>query len=129
VTNNTVSESPPQFPVMSVCNISEIFLNVSVLDSDVWLQHVCWIQWIVNLRCAGDDATVTMNLLVNTSSTCNRNEYQGYLLRGKGGRCIGLTTLPYSCVDCIVILGAWTSWSAWGAVQGCNGISCTLTLW
>jgi hypothetical protein len=27
----------------------------------------------------------------------NRNEYQGYLLRGKGGRCLGMTTLPPSC--------------------------------
>ena len=27
-------------------------------------------------------------------SACNRNEYQGYFLGGKGGRCIGLPTLP-----------------------------------
>jgi hypothetical protein len=25
----------------------------------------------------------------------NRNEYGGYLLGGKGGRCVGLTTLPH----------------------------------
>jgi len=30
----------------------------------------------------------------------NRNEYQGYLLAGKGGRCVGLTTLPPSCANC-----------------------------
>jgi hypothetical protein len=29
---------------------------------------------------------------------------------GKGGRCVGLTTLPPSCADCLQILGAWTSW-------------------
>jgi len=23
---------------------------------------------------------------------------------GKGGRCVGLTTLPHSCVDCLEIL-------------------------
>jgi len=30
----------------------------------------------------------------------NRNEYQGYFLGGKGGRYVGLTTLPSSCADC-----------------------------
>ena len=29
-----------------------------------------------------------------------RNEYQEYFLGGKGGRYIGLTTLPPSCADC-----------------------------
>jgi hypothetical protein len=33
-------------------------------------------------------------------SAPNRNEYQGYFLGGKGGRCVGLTTLPPSCADC-----------------------------
>ena len=28
------------------------------------------------------------------------NEYQEYFLRSKGGRCVGLTTLPSSCADC-----------------------------
>jgi len=32
-------------------------------------------------------------------SASNRNEYYGYLLGGKGGWCIGLTTLPPSCAD------------------------------
>jgi hypothetical protein len=27
-------------------------------------------------------------------SASNRNEYQGYVLGGKGGRCVGSTTLP-----------------------------------
>ena len=30
-------------------------------------------------------------------SSSNRNEYQEYFLGGKGGRCVGLTTLPPSC--------------------------------
>jgi len=33
----------------------------------------------------------------------NRNEYQEYFLVGKGSRCIGLTTLPPSCVECLEI--------------------------
>ena len=34
-------------------------------------------------------------------SSSNRNEYQGYLLEGKGGRCLWLTTLPFSRADCL----------------------------
>jgi hypothetical protein len=30
---------------------------------------------------------------------------------GKDGRCVGLTTLPPSCADCLEILGASTYWS------------------
>jgi hypothetical protein len=33
----------------------------------------------------------------------NRNEYQEYFLGGKGGQCIGLTTLPPSCANCLEI--------------------------
>jgi len=36
-------------------------------------------------------------------SASNRNEYQEHFLVGKGGRCVGLTTLPRSCVDCLAI--------------------------
>jgi hypothetical protein len=36
-------------------------------------------------------------------SASNRNEYQEYFLRGKGGQFLGLTTLPPSCADCIEI--------------------------
>jgi len=36
-------------------------------------------------------------------SASNRNEYQEYFLGGKGGRCVGQTTLPPSCADCLEI--------------------------
>ena len=36
-------------------------------------------------------------------SASNRNEYQEYYLGGKGGRCVGLVTLPPSCADCLEI--------------------------
>jgi hypothetical protein len=36
-------------------------------------------------------------------SASNRNEYQDYFLGIKGGRCVGLTTLPHSCVDSLEI--------------------------
>jgi len=37
------------------------------------------------------------------NSASNRNEYQEYFLGGKGGWCIGLTTLPPACADCLEI--------------------------
>ena len=40
---------------------------------------------------------------LNHYTTPNRNEYQEYFLRGKGGRCVRLTTLPPSCADCLEI--------------------------
>jgi hypothetical protein len=36
-------------------------------------------------------------------SSSNRNEYQEYLMGGKGGLCVGLTILPASCDDCLEI--------------------------
>jgi len=36
-------------------------------------------------------------------SACNRNEYLEYFLVGKGGQCLGLTTLPPSCADYLEI--------------------------
>jgi hypothetical protein len=36
-------------------------------------------------------------------SASNRKEYHKYFLGIKGGRCVGLTTLPPSCVDCLEI--------------------------
>jgi len=37
------------------------------------------------------------------NSVSDRNEHQESLLVGKGGRCVGLTILPPSCADCLVI--------------------------
>jgi hypothetical protein len=36
-------------------------------------------------------------------SAFNKNEYQEYILRDKGGRCVGLTALSTSCADCLEI--------------------------
>ena len=44
-------------------------------------------------------------------SVYNRNEYQGYVLWGKGGRCVGLTTLLPSCAEYVAILVGSTSCS------------------
>jgi len=48
----------------------------------------------------------------------NRNEYQEYFLRGKGGRYVGLTTLPPSCADCLEI---WDLHSP-GILRDCPGL-------
>jgi hypothetical protein len=49
----------------------------------------------------------------------NRNEYQEYLLGGggKGGRCVGLTTLPPSSTDCLEIWEPQPS----GTLKACPG--------
>jgi hypothetical protein len=41
---------------------------------------------------------------------------------GKGGRCVGLTTLPPSCADCLQILGASTSWISTGLSRPVMGL-------
>jgi hypothetical protein len=48
---------------------------------------------------------------LGSTQPLNRNEYLGYLVGGKGGRCVRLTTLSPSCADCLEILRASTSWS------------------
>jgi hypothetical protein len=40
---------------------------------------------------------------LGVDSASNRNEYQEYFFGGKGGRCVGVTTLPPSCADCLEI--------------------------
>ena len=42
-------------------------------------------------------------MALGSIQSLNRNEYQEYFLGCKGGRYIGLTTLPTSCADCLEI--------------------------
>ena len=54
-------------------------------------------------------------------SSSNRNEYQGYFMGGKGGRCVGLTTLPpYTCADYLEI---WESQPP-GTLKADSHIAC-----
>ena len=55
-------------------------------------------------------------------TACDRNEYQEYFLGGKGGQCIGLTTLPHSCADSLEI---WEPRPP-GTIRACNGIALPL---
>ena len=47
---------------------------------------------------------------------------QEYSLGRKGGRCVGLTTLPSTCVDCLQILGTSTSWIPQGLNRSKQGL-------
>ena len=51
-------------------------------------------------------------------SDTNRNEYQEYFLRSKGGRGVGLTSLSPSCADC---LENWKHQPA-GNLRACPGL-------
>jgi len=37
--------------------------------------------------------------------------YQGYILKGRGSRCVGIKSLPRSGVDCLYLLEGSTFWS------------------
>jgi len=52
-------------------------------------------------------------------SASNRNEYQEYFVEGTSGRCVGLTTLPHSCGDCLEV---WEPQPP-GTITACPGIT------
>ena len=58
----------------------------------------------------------------------NRNEYQGYFMGGKGGRCVRLTSLPPLCADCLEIWEPQPPGTL-GSVQTCNGIALPVNRW
>ena len=60
-------------------------------------------------------------------SASNRNEYQECFLWGKGGRCVGLTTLPPSCASCLEIWEPQPPEPS-GPVLACKGIALPLQL-
>ena len=78
--------------------------------------QVCFTLWIFRTlfcyrlrRCAALQAGRSrirfpmLSLEFFIDSTSNRNEYQEYFLGCKVSRCVGLTTLPPSCPDCLEI--------------------------
>jgi hypothetical protein len=81
-----------------------------------WLRH-CPPRW----KAAGSisDSVIDIILLApGVDLASNRNDYQEYFLRAKGGRCVGLTTLPLSCAHCLEIWKPQTS----GALRACPGL-------
>jgi len=53
---------------------------------------------------------------------CNTLEHQGYLLGGKGGRCIGLTTYHLHVTIVLEIMGASACWSPQGLPKPVMGL-------
>ena len=56
-------------------------------------------------------------MALGSTQPLNRNEYREYFLGVKSGRCVGLTTLPPSCADCLEI---WEPQPP-GTLQGLSG--------
>jgi len=59
-----------------------------------------------------------MNTIIFYCKASNRNEYQEYFLGVKGGRCLGLTTLPSSFADHLEI---WEPQPP-GTLRACPGL-------
>ena len=55
-------------------------------------------------------------------SASNRQEYQECFVWGKGGRCVGPTSLPPSCADCREIWRTSTSWNPLGLSRPVMGL-------
>ena len=55
-----------------------------------------WCQWNFSLT-----FSFRPHYGTGVESVSNRNEYQECFLGDKCGRCVGLTTLPSSCADCL----------------------------
>jgi hypothetical protein len=60
-----------------------------------------------------------------TQPLTGMSEFQEYFLEGNGGRCVGLTTLPPSCADCLEIWELQPPEPS-GPLQACNGIALPL---
>jgi hypothetical protein len=56
------------------------------------------------------------------NSACSRNKYQEYFLGGKGGRCLGLTSLPPSYANCLEILEPQTLSILWADKRSVQGL-------
>jgi hypothetical protein len=53
-------------------------------------------------------------MATGVESASNKNEYKEYFLVGKGGRCVGLPTLPTLCAQLSWNLWASNSWNPQG---------------
>jgi hypothetical protein len=66
----------------------------------------------------GFDSQWWPHYVSGVDSASDRNEYREYFLGGKGGRCLGLTTLPPSFADFLEI---WEP-EAPGSLRACPGL-------
>ena len=71
-------------------------------------------------------------MATGVDSASNRNEYQGFLLKwggGKGGRCVGLTTLTPSCAASLEIWEPQTPGTPQGLYKDCFTSPFTRLCW
>jgi len=61
-------------------------------------------------------------MVLELTQPLNRNEYQEYLLRGKGGWFVGLTTFPIHAPN-VLKSGSLSILEPSGPIQTCNGIA------
>ena len=73
-----------------------------------------WCQWNFFI-----DIILRPHYGPGVDAASNRKEYQEYFLGGKGGRCVGLTTLPPSYADCLEI---WEPQPPGGTLRACPGL-------
>jgi hypothetical protein len=95
-------------------NARIICLNCRGRTVDYVTRWRSWFRHYVSSRKVAGSLSDEIVWIFGVNSGSNRNEYQGYILPGKCGRYLWLTTLPPSCSDCLEILGASTFWSPKG---------------
>jgi hypothetical protein len=121
---DTAGKQREEFTVPEVSDIVRYYTPLLSKNTDIgwgkrwrsWLRHCATDRKVAVLIPDGVIAIfhwLTFRPLYGPGidSVSNRNEYQGYLLVGKGGRCVWLTTFPPSLSDCLEILGTSISWS------------------
>ena len=96
---------------------SGMFLPQSI---QVWVRsHLVSLQFFIDIK------SFRSHYGPGVDSASNRNEYQEYFLRGKGGRCVRLTTLPPSCAV-VMKSGNLNFLEPSGPLQACNGTALPL---
>ena len=82
---------------------NKILINIMRVKS--WWRHCATCRkvaglissWVIGIFQLHNPSGSTVPL--GSTQSLNRNDSHGYLLRGKGGRCVGLITLSSSCDD------------------------------
>jgi len=106
--------------------VNEGSISTEILIHGVDLPHYCDTYYSPHIRflpcrnspqCARASSLWTLHDHTQTHHTLT-HEYQEYFLEGKGGHCVGLTTLPSSCVDCLEI---WEPQPP-GTLRACPGL-------
>ena len=74
------------------------------------------------------DLILPAALCPGVDSASNICGYQKYFLGGKSGRCVGMTTLPPSCADCLEIWTPQPPRTLWASNMRVQGLQYTSTL-